>query len=104
MGNRDELLIKNVRPMGGESVDVLVSQGFIRQMAPDITLTSTSSQTLDGQNHLLLPGLVNAHAHIDKNLLGLPWHRNQVSGRRIRDYVDNERTVRRNLNLSANRQ
>jgi len=100
----DRLLIKNVRPMGGQSVDVLVQDGVIRQMEPDITPDEPSSQILDGQNQLLLPGLVNAHAHIDKNLLGLPWHKNQVPGRRIRDYVDNERKIRRELNLSAKTQ
>ena len=100
----DQLLIKSVRPMGGQTVDVLVQDGIIRQMEPDITSDDQSTKILDGQNQLLLPGLVNAHAHIDKNLLGLPWHKNQVPGRRIRDYVDNERKVRRELSLSAQTQ
>ena len=30
------LLVRNVRPMGGESVDVLVREGYIEEMAPDI--------------------------------------------------------------------
>ncbi|MCZ6894229.1 MAG: amidohydrolase family protein [Gammaproteobacteria bacterium] len=96
-----ELLIKNVRPMGGKSIDVLVKDGFIRQMEPDITSTEPSLRVLDGRNQLLLPGLVNAHAHVDKNLLGLPWHKNQVPGQNIRDYADYERRVRRELNVSA---
>ncbi|MEZ4615724.1 MAG: amidohydrolase [Caldilineaceae bacterium] len=52
-----------------------------------------------------LPGLVNAHAHIDKNLFGRPWHANQTPApRRIRDYVDNERRLRRELNLDTHTQ
>ena len=47
---------------------------------------------------------MDAHAHADKNLLGLPWHKNQTPGPRIRDFVDNERRVRRELGLSAQEQ
>jgi cytosine deaminase len=99
-----ELLIQNVRPLGGAATDLLVRNGIIEQMAPSLTPPSAETQVLDGQGQLLLPGLVNAHAHIDKNLLGLPWHKNQVPGLRIRDFVDNERQVRRDLNLNTRRQ
>ena len=97
------LLLKNVRPMGREVVDVLVREGVIVQMAAGIAVEDEGEKTavFDGHNQLLLPGLVNAHAHIDKNLLGWPWHKNQVPGPRIRDYVDNERRVRREMGLSA---
>ena len=97
-------LLRNVRPMGGTSVDLLLVDGTIAQIAPAITPDGTTT-VLDGHNQLLLPGLVNAHAHIDKNLLGLGWHKNQTpEPRRIRDYVDNERRLRRELNLSAQTQ
>jgi len=99
-----DLLIKNVRPMGGEPVDVLVRDGFIQQMTPGIMPAGATLTVLDGRNRLMLPGLVNAHAHVDKNLLGLPWRKNQVLGSRIRDFVDHERHVRRELNLSARTQ
>ncbi|MEZ4512732.1 MAG: amidohydrolase family protein [Chloroflexota bacterium] len=94
------LLLQNVRPMGGDAVDVLVRKGVIVAMAAGIEAEGGTA-VFDGQNQLLLPGLVNAHAHIDKNLLGWPWHKNQVPGPRIRDYVDNERQVRRDMGLSA---
>lgn len=97
-------LLRNVRPLGGEPVDVLLTAGRIAQMAPAIAPDATTT-VLDGDNQLLLPGLVNAHAHIDKNLLGHPWHKNQTpEPRRIRDYVDNERRLRRELGLSARTQ
>lgn len=97
-------LLHNVRPMGGEPVDVLLADGCIAQMGPALT-PEPSTTVLDGDHQLLLPGLVNAHAHIDKNLLGLGWHPNQTpEPRRIRDYVDNERRLRRELNLSAQTQ
>lgn len=97
-------LLRNVRPMGGAAVDVLLADGRIVEMAPTLTPNATTT-VLEGENQLLLPGLVNAHAHIDKNLLGLPWHKNQTpEPRRIRDYVDNERRLRRELKLSTHTQ
>lgn len=97
----ESYLLQKVRPMGGAPVDILIEAGRIVQIAPTIVADPTIKR-LDGQNQLLLPGLVNAHAHIDKNLLGLPWHKNQTpEPRRIRDYVDNERRLRRELGLST---
>lgn len=102
---RTPLLIQNVRPMGQAAVDLLIEDGCIVQMASSITPPDAAIQVLDGQQQLVLPGLVNAHAHIDKNLLGHGWHTNQVpEPRRIRDYVDNERRLRREMNLSAKTQ
>lgn len=95
------LLLKNIRPMGKDSVDVLVGDGVIQKIERNIPVPD-DVLVLDGQNHLMLPGLVNAHAHIDKNLMGLPWRPNSVpEPRRIKDYVDNERRVRKELGLSA---
>ncbi|MEZ4859826.1 MAG: amidohydrolase family protein [Caldilineaceae bacterium] len=96
-----QTLLRNVRPMGGAAVDLLIEGATIRRIASAIAPTAEMT-VVDGQHQLLLPGLVNAHAHIDKNLLGRPWHRNQTpEPRRIRDYVDNERRLRRELNLST---
>ncbi|MBX3015114.1 MAG: amidohydrolase family protein [Caldilineaceae bacterium] len=100
----ERYLLRNVRPMGGPPVDLLLADGHIAQMAPDL-LPDATTTVIEGQNQLLLPGLVNAHAHLDKNLLGHPWHKNQTpEPRRIRDYVDNERRLRRELHLSAQEQ
>lgn len=97
-------LLRNVRPFGAASCDVLIENGRIAQLASNIPI-EPSYRLFDGQNQLLLPGLVNAHAHIDKNLFGRPWHANQTpEPRRIRDYVDNERRLRRELGLSAHTQ
>ena len=98
------LLIKNVRPLGKDTVDVLIEGGLIQKLEPAITPPHPETPVIEGHKHLLLPGLVNAHAHIDKTLLGLPWHKNQVPGPRIRDFVDFEREFRQEKNLSAEAQ
>lgn len=98
------ILIKNVRPMGGRTVDILVLDGKISQIDTDMTLPA-SMDIIEGKGQMLLPGLVNAHAHIDKNLFGLPWRPNSVpEPRRIKDYVDNERHVRHEMNIDAGKQ
>ena len=98
------LLVKNVRPMGQDPVDVLVRNGFIHQMAPGIELGAESATVIEGHNQLLLPGLVNAHAHMDKNLLGYPWFRNEIPAATIDDFVNTERRVQRELDISVQTQ
>lgn len=98
------LLLRNVRPLGGAPADILIDdQGMIARIGPALAVPEGGT-VLDGRDQLALPGLVDAHAHADKNLLGLPWHKNQTPGPRIRDFVDNERRVRRELGLSAQEQ
>lgn len=40
--------------------------------------TAPTPEALDGGGRLLLPGLVDGHAHIDKTLWGQPWHPHQA--------------------------
>lgn len=88
------LLLKRVRPMGRDALDVLIENGVIARLEPGLVAPDPETTVLDGDDQLLLPGLVNAHAHLDKTLLGLPWHANRVPGARIRDFVDFEREFR----------
>ncbi|HRW08694.1 MAG TPA: amidohydrolase family protein [Caldilineaceae bacterium] len=97
------LLLKQVRPMGGATVDLLVRDGRIAEIAPKITPPADTT-VIDGQNQLLLPGLVNAHAHVDKNLFGRGWHRNELANTTIRGLVDNERQIRMGQGISAQTQ
>lgn len=98
------LLIKNLRPWGKQSVDMLIENGFIKKLEPNLSASSSAVEVLDAEHQLALPSLVNAHAHIDKNLLGLPWHKNQVAGPRIKDFVDFERSYRKTNAISVEAQ
>jgi cytosine/creatinine deaminase len=88
------LLIRNVRPYGGESTDILIRDGRIARFGN--ALPADDTPVLQGAGRLALPGLVEAHTHLDKSLLGLPWYRNEV-GPRLIDKIDNERAVRKAL-------
>jgi cytosine deaminase len=93
-----DLLVRNVRPMGGAAGDLLIRAGrFVAgDAAPDVTV-------LDGGGRIALPGLVEAHTHLDKSLLGMPWYRNEV-GSRLLDRIENERVERRRMPIDPKRQ
>lgn len=57
------LLITNVRPYGeGEPVNVLVRDGFIESVNADAD--ASADRVVDGEGHVLLPGLVDMHVHL----------------------------------------
>ncbi len=93
-----DVLIHNVRPLGSDPVDILILAGRIaRSPAP------TGITVLDGAGRIALPGLVEAHTHHEKSLLGLPWYRNEV-GPRLIDRIENERRVRKTLPIDPRQQ
>ncbi len=97
-----DLLIRNVRPMAGPATDVLVKAGKIAAMGR--ALSAPAGATVEeGGGHLLLPGLVEAHTHLDKSLLGQPWYINEV-GPRLLDKIDNERLNKRRLGMDPYQQ
>ena len=98
-----EFLLKNVRPLEGDTVDVLVVDNTIEKIGKDISSSGSKATVLEGENRILIPGFVDAHAHLDKTLWGLPWHRNQA-GPLLIDKIENERRVRREMKLSSENQ
>lgn len=58
------VLIRGVRPYGeGERVDVLVDDGQIAQIGPDLPIPDTAD-VIDATGHVLLPGFVDLHTHL----------------------------------------
>lgn len=95
-----DLLITNVHPGGGAATSILVRGGRIAAMGSGLPI---GPAVLDGGGRIAIPGLVEAHAHLDKTLLGMPWYRNEV-GPRLIDKIDNERAAKRRLGIDAGRQ
>ncbi|MCB7135367.1 hypothetical protein [Cellulosimicrobium marinum] len=66
-----DLVLRDVRPWGGDRVDLHVAGGLIAAVTPhDPAVPAPSGSTgavVDGNGLLALPGLVNAHAHVDKS-------------------------------------
>ncbi|AKR01085.1 dihydroorotase [Mycobacterium tuberculosis] len=58
------VLIRGVRPYGErERVDVLVDDGQIAQIGPDLAIPDTAD-VIDATGHVLLPGFVDLHTHL----------------------------------------
>ncbi len=98
----NSVLIQNVRPMGIDAVDVLVRDGKIAGIGRDLE-APPGVEIIDGGGRLLFPGFVDAHTHMDKTLLGLPWHRHEV-GPALLDKIEHERRLRADEGIDAHRQ
>lgn len=66
------LVISNVRPWGADAVDVVVDAGTITALVP-VGTAPAAEEVIDGRGMLALPGLINAHAHVDKSWWTRPW-------------------------------
>ena len=91
------LLIRSARLMAGAPTDILVTNGRIARIGKDIA-PPAGITIEDGRNDIVLPGLVEAHTHLDKSLWGLPWYKNEV-GPKLLDKIDNERINKHRLRI-----
>ena len=86
------LLIRDVRPMGGETANVLIQDGKIAAIGT--ALAAPAGAAIEpGGGALLLPGLIEGHTHLDKSNWGAPWYRNAIGPSRL-DRINNERLWR----------
>ena len=95
-------LVRNIRLPGGAPAAITVAEGRIAAIG-DAPAPGPGDEVIDGGGALALPGLVEAHTHLDKTLLGMGWYRNEV-GPRLIDKIDNERIQRRRLGIDPGRQ
>jgi cytosine/adenosine deaminase-related metal-dependent hydrolase len=93
-----DLVIRGARPWGGQPADIAVREGRIAAIGPDLA-TAPGAEIVEARGCLVIPGLVDAHAHIDKTLWGTPWHPHQA-GPSLMDKITNERKVLAGLGLS----
>lgn len=97
-----ELLLYGARLPTGQVADLAIRDGRIVAVAADLPV-ATDAERIDARGCLVLPGLVDGHAHLDKTLWGTPWHSHQA-GPTLLDRIDNERRVLRGLALSPEKQ
>jgi len=93
-----DLLIRNVRPMGGAVVDLCIHNGRFAPYRDGQTMPE-----IDATGFIALPGFVEAHTHIDKTLIGMDWYVNQVGPTR-NDRILADRKAKRELGIDARRQ
>ncbi|WP_312525769.1 amidohydrolase family protein [Paracoccus sp. (in: a-proteobacteria)] len=95
------LILRNVRPMGGETTDILIQDGKIAQIGQIGDHPGMAVE--DGGNAILWPGLIDAHTHLDKTTWGMDWHVNNRAAI-LRERIDYEREMRLELGLDPHRQ
>ena len=92
-----ELLLRNGLPWGHAGpADVLVRDGMISRIEPSIDVPEAEVVDVDGR--LLLPGLVEAHCHLDKTLYGGPWVPHSA-GDPLAERISNDRRRRGELGV-----
>jgi cytosine/creatinine deaminase len=91
------LWIRNIRPLGGEITDILILDGEIAETCTDVPETT---EVLNGAGAIALPGLINAHCHLDKTRWGLPWEPHAAGPTRD-ERIAADREMRRGLMAST---
>ncbi|PHK95327.1 cytosine deaminase [Pseudoroseomonas rhizosphaerae] len=97
-----DLLITDIRPMGGAPSALLIRRGRIAGLGPEVE-APPGVPVEPGGGALLIPGLVEAHTHLDKSLLGMGWRPHQA-GPRLIDKIDTERRLKREWGIDPRRQ
>lgn len=92
-----DIVIRNARPMGGEPVDLVIRNGRFSSGSP------RPAQEIDATGYIAFPGLVEAHTHLDKTLIGMDWFENRVGPNR-NDRILADRRAKRDLGIDARRQ
>ena len=95
------LLLRNVRPMAGETCDILIRDGKIAGFGTFEAEPGVAVE--DGDNAIAAPGLIDAHTHLDKTTWGMPWHVNNRAAI-LRERIDFEREHRLEIGIDPHRQ
>ena len=92
-----DLLLRGGRPWGRDAeADILVRDGVIERIGPNID--GGGAKPVDLAGRLVLPGLVDAHCHLDKTLYGRAWVPHSA-GDALADRIATDRRRRAELGL-----
>lgn len=95
------LLLRNVRPHGGENCDILIRDGRIAGIGR--FEAEPGMPVEDGKGAIAIPGLIDAHTHLDKTTWGMPWHENNRRAV-LRERIDFERDNRIEIGIDPHTQ
>ncbi|MGI3124920.1 amidohydrolase family protein [Nitratireductor sp. PBL-C9] len=95
------LLLRNVRPLGDEACDILIENGRIAGFGQFEPVAGMPVE--EGGGAIVIPGLIDAHTHLDKTTWGMPWHVNNRAAI-LRERIDFERENRKEIGIDPHRQ
>jgi cytosine deaminase len=93
-----DAIYRNLRRPDGSFVDLSIGGGRILAIERTGRAAPAQAEVVEGDGQLLLPALVESHAHLDKTLWGLPW-RPHSAGSSLKDLIANERRVLREVKV-----
>ncbi|WP_335989800.1 amidohydrolase [Glycomyces sp. MUSA5-2] len=97
-----DLLLRNGRPwtpgLPLDLADIAITDGRIAAVGPDLDLEAP--QVIDLEGAIVLPGLVDAHCHLDKTMFGGPWTPN-TGGRTLEGRIRNGEGRRAELGIPS---
>ncbi len=86
-------VIRRVRPLGREPVDIVVDGPTIVSIEPGGSVPAGVPALVEAPGQLLLPGFVESHVHFDKTLWGLPWRPNSAGPTRNDRIADEQKLL-----------
>lgn len=95
------LLLRNVRPLADEACDILIENGRIAGFGQFEPVAGMPVE--EGGGAIVIPGLIDAHTHLDKTTWGMPWHVNNRAAI-LRERIDFERENRKEIGINPHRQ
>jgi cytosine deaminase len=96
-GAPEAILLRHGRLPGQDVADILVRAGEFAEIGPDLA-APPDADIVELGGKLILPGLVDAHCHLDKTLYGGPWVPH-LAGDSLADRIRTERTKRWDLGV-----
>jgi cytosine deaminase len=80
-----------------DASDVVITDGVVEAVVPAGTAPAAGA-SVDATGCLVLPGLAEAHCHLDKTLFGRPWV-SHLAGDTLADRIEHDRGRRAELGL-----
>jgi dihydroorotase len=59
-----DYLIRNAKPYGGDATDLLIRDGVVAEMGSQVVELVETTEVIDAEGLVLLPGLVDLHTHL----------------------------------------
>lgn len=87
------MLITNVRPWGGDAVDIEIREGRIAALHPAGTAALSAGRpggAVDGRHRIAIPAFTDVHVHLDSTRIGLPF-REHTGAPGVRNMMCNDR-------------
>lgn len=86
-----QLIIRDVRPWGGEPVDLVIEDGRFAAVTAADSAVGDEAAAVTGEGRIALPSFTDAHVHLDSTRIGLPFRPHTAEDGKLWSMIDNDR-------------